>query len=992
MIRRKERKEICTLVLQMTNPIPALRLYTVSTLLFCLMLFSHAAIGQAKPASDSKPAAQATAPRYKDASLPIQDRVADLLPRMTLEEKVEQITGGWENSLQVIDPTGTYTSETARKVIQDTWGEEHKIASRQFAIIRNGAQRYQREKTRLGIPIMFLGEGLHGLMEYGSTSFPQALGLASTWDPALVKRVFSAVGDEAGSRGVGQVFSPVLDIARDPRWGRTEETYGEDPYLVSRMGVAAIEGLQGDSYLIGRHNVLATAKHFAVHGQPEGGTNTAPGNYSERIIRENFLVPFQAAVQEANVGSVMASYNEIDGVPSHINHWLLDRILRQEWGFKGYVTSDGDGLQMLVGTHHVAYNNADAARQGIDAGVEYDLSDGSVYRTLVDQVKQGIVPESEVDRAVADVLTTKFRLGLFDNPYIDPDYADRTVNSAEHRKIALDAARKVIVLLKNDKNLLPLDPAKLKTIAVIGPNAADVHLGGYSRDPGQGVSILDGIKTRVGNQAKVLYSEGCKITDAPQGYRGWSADNVKLIDPKTQTASIQAAVDTAKKADVAILVVGENESTNREAWGEQHLGDRDSLDLLGAQNDLVKAVVETGTPTIVFLINGRPLSINYIAEKVPAILEGWYLGEEGGTAAAEVIFGDTNPGGKLPITFPHTVGALPDFYNHKPTDNRTYAFSTRQPLYPFGFGLSYTTFKFDNLHVEPAQIMTAGTARVSVDVTNTGSREGDEVPQLYLHQKVASVTQPVMQLKGFERITLKPGEKKTVAFTVTPEMLSILNVDMHRVVEPGVFELMVGPSSDKTTTVKLTVAGTHGETGRPPLPPPPAGSESGIVSNFDDGKVAANYGSWIPASDKMNGGPSTSSLAVVEPGADNTKGALQITGEVVAGTQPFAFAGALYFPAQTPMQPVNLSSKKTIGFWAKGDGKSYTLIVLTESRSGSSGDMPAMTPFTAGPEWKQYTFPLSTFETDGSDLSGLGFVHVGEPGKFQFELDQLEIK
>jgi hypothetical protein len=392
------------------------------------------------------------------------------------------------------------------------------------------------------------------------------------------------------------------------------------------------------------------------------------------------------------------------------------------------------------------------------------------------------------------------------------------------------------------------------------------------------------------------------------------------------------------------------------------------------------------------LINGRPLSINYIAEKVPAILEGFYLGEEGGTAAAETIFGDTNPGGKLPITFPHTVGALPDFYNHKPTDNRSYEFSTRQPLYPFGFGLSYTSFKFDNLRVEPAQILTGGTAKVSVDVTNTGSRLGDEVPQLYIHQKIASVTQPVKQLKSFERITLKPGEKRTVEFAVTSEMLSILNIDMHRVVEPGVFDLMVGPSSDNTTSVKLTVAGTHGETGRPALPPPPAGSESGMVSNFDDGKVAANYGSWIPASDKMNGGPSTSSLAVVEPGAANTKGALQITGEIVAGSQPFAFAGALYSPAQAPMQPVNLSSKKAISFWAKGDGKSYTLLVLTASRGGSGGEMPAMTQFTAGPEWKQYTFPLSTFETDGSDLSGVGLIHVGEPGKFQFEIDQFEIK
>ncbi len=942
--------------------------------------------------AQEKPSAQSSAPRYKDVSLPIGDRVADLLPRMTLEEKVYQLTGGWDGHVSVIDPTGTYTDETARKALSAEWGLELKFTPRDAAILRNGVQRYLREKTRLGIPAMFLGEALHGYMEYGSTSFPQALGLASTWDPSLVKRVFTAVGDEAGSRGSGQVFSPVLDIARDPRWGRTEETYGEDPFLAARMGVAAIEGLQGDGFLIDRHHVLATAKHFAVHGQPEGGTNTAPGNYSERIIRENFLVPFQAAVQEAHAGSVMASYNEIDGVPNHVNHWLLDKVLRQEWGFDGYLTSDGDGLQMLVGTHHVAYNNADAARQALAAGIDYDLSEGTVYSTLVEQVKQGIVPESEVDRAAARILAAKFRLGLFDNPYVDPEYAEKTNNSPEHKQLALEAARKVLVLLKNENNVLPLDLAKVKTIAVIGPNAADVHLGGYSRDPGFGISILDGIRNYVGNKAKVLYAKGCKITTAPEGFRGWWANDVELVDQKTQQASIDEAVAAARKADVAILVVGENESTNREAWAESHRGDRDSLDLLGAQNDLVKAVVETGKPTIVILINGRPLSINFIAEKVPAILEGWYLGEEGGPAAAEVLFGDVNPGGKLPITFPHSVGDLPDFYNHKPSDNRSYAFSTRQPLYPFGYGLSYTTFKFDNLRVEPAQILTGGTAQVRVDVTNTGSRAGDEVPQLYIHQRVASVTQPVMELKGFERVTLKPGEKRTVQFTITPEILSILNIDMHKVVEPGVFDVMVGPSSDKTSTVKLTVAGTHGETGKPAPPPPPAGSESGVVSTFDDLKVAANFGSWMAAGDgTMGGGKSTSSMEIVQPGADGSKGALQVSGEVVAGP-PFAWGGILYSPGSAPMQPANLSKKNAIRFWAKGDGQTYALVVLTEARSGQSGEIPAMTTFVAGPEWKQYSFPFSTFDTDGSDLSGVAFIDAQRPGKFQFQIDQVEIK
>src|SRR5579864_6596313 len=930
-------------------------------------------------------------PKYHNANLSIDDRVADLLSRMTLEEKVQQLCGGSNAQAEVIDPTGTYTTESARAVLNRWWDPDQVFPARKAAILRNGVQRYLKEKTRLGIPDLFMGEALHGFMEYGSTSFPQALSLASTWDPELVHQVFTAAGDEARSAGVAQVFSPVLDIARDPRWGRTEETYGEDPFLASRMGVAAITGLQGDSFAIDRHHVVATAKHFAVHGQPEGGTNTAPGNFSERIIRENFLVPFQAAIEEAHAGSVMASYNEIDGVPSHINHWLLDKVLRQEWGFRGYVTSDGNGLQMLTETHHIAANNAEAARMALAAGVDYDLSDGSVYRTLLWQVKQGTVSEAMVNRAVARVLATKFRLGLFDNPYVDPDYAEKTTNNTDHRAIALKTAQKAVILLKNDKNLLPLDLTKLKTIAVIGPNADGVHLGGYSREPAHGVSILQGIRDRVGTKANVVYAEGCKITDAKNDWHGWFANDVKLIDPATQQDSVKAAADAARKADIAILVVGENESTNREAWAENHLGDRDSLELLGAQNDLVKTVVETGTPTVVLLINGRPLSINYIAEKVPAILEGWYLGQEGGTAVANVIFGDINPGGKLPITFPRSVGDLPDYYNHKPSANRTYAFSTRKPLYPFGYGLSYTTFAFSNLRIEPAQILSEGTAKVSVDITNSGSREGDEVPQLYIHQRVAEVTQPVMQLKAFQRITLKPGEKKTVEFTIMPDMLSMLNIDMHRVVEPGVFDIMVGPSSDQTSSVALTVLGPHGETGKPLPPPPPAGSESGVVSTFDDGKIGANYGSWIASTDEVIGGKSKSSIDISQPGANGSNGALKISGEVIPGSGQFAWAGAMFAPGSAPMEPVNLSGKKEISFWAKGDGHSYMLVVLTASRSGQNG-MPAMTQFVAGKDWKQYTFPFSTFQTDGSDLSALLFAASQPPGKFAFEIDDVEIK
>jgi beta-glucosidase len=747
--------------------------------------------------------AQEAVPGYKNPKLPIEQRVADLLGRMTLEEKCAQLVPRRGN--EIIDTTGRYDEKNARQTGSQLLSPMAKIGSHDAAIYRNAVQRYLVEKTRLGIPDMFAGEALHGFMSYGATSFPQALALASTWDPALVKRVFTAAGNEMGSAGVEWAFTPVLDLARDPRWGRTEETYGEDPYLGSRIGVAAIQGLQGPDFLIDRHHVMATAKHFAVHGAPEGGTNTAPGNYSERIVRESYLAAFQAAVMEAHAGSVMASYNEINGIPSHVNEWLLDRVLRQEWGFRGFVTSDGGGLQMLVQTHHIAADLADAARQSLAAGVDYDLSNGSVFATLLDQVKKGTVPEWQIDRAVSRVLTAKFRLGLFENPYVDPDYAERITNCPEHRELAEKTAEKAIVLLKNEGNLLPLDLTKLKTIAVIGPNAADVHVGGYARDPGHGVSILDGIRARVGEAAKVVYAEGSRITEGQQGWIGWVQDPVKLPDAESQAKRLEEAVEAARGADVAIVVVGENERTNREAWSETHLGDRDSLDLIGTQDALIKAIVETGKPTIVFLINGRPLSINYAAEHVPAILEGWYLGQEGGTAAARALFGDVNPGGKLPITFPHSVGQVPDYYNHKPSMNRGYLFVGRKPLFPFGWGLSYTTFKFENLRLEPAEIGVQGETTASVDVTNTGAREGDEVAQLYIHQRLASVTRPVMELRGFERVTLKPGEKKTVRLKITPVELQMLNRDMHWVVEPGTFDVMVGPSSTQTTSVPLLV-------------------------------------------------------------------------------------------------------------------------------------------------------------------------------------------
>ena len=747
---------------------------------------------------------QDATPAYRNVKLSVEERATDLLKRMTLEEKVNQLAGGRRRMQNSAEADAEMKEAFAD--LSKLYREDAQFSAHDAAVARNKAQRFLVEKTRLGIPAIFQGEALHGFMAYGSTSFPQVLGLASTWDPELVQQAFTAAADEMSSAGVSQAFTPVLDLSRDPRWGRTEETYGEDPFLVSRMGVAAIDGMQGPTWMIDRHHVMATMKHFAAHGQPESGTNAAPANFSERELRETFLVPFEAAVKEAHVGSAMASYNEIDGIPAHINHWLLDRVLRQEWGFNGYVMSDGGGLQMLVETHHVAADFAEAARKALAAGIDFDLSDGAVYATLIDQVRDGKIPEAELDQSVRRVLEAKFRLGLFETPYVDPDYAQKITNSPEHQQLALKVAQESIVLLKNDKNLLPLDLQKLKTIAVIGPNAADVHLGGYSRDPGPGnqVSILDGIRKRAG-QAKVVYSEGCKITTGKQGWSAWYENKVELPDPKADAESIRAAVLAARKADVAIVVVGENESTNREAWSEQHLGDRDSLDLIGSQGALVKAIVETGTPTIVFLINGRPLSINFEKEHAGAILEGWYLGEQGGTAAANVLFGDVNPGGKLPISFPKSVGQLPDYYDHKPSRNRSYLLNGREPIFPFGFGLSYTQFKFENVRVEPNSIRPGGEAKVSVDITNTGNRAGDEVAQLYIHQRVASRTRAVKQLRGFKRLKLEPGQKVTAEFHVTPDDLSLIDVNMNKVVESGVFDLMVGPNSVETSNVPLEV-------------------------------------------------------------------------------------------------------------------------------------------------------------------------------------------
>jgi beta-glucosidase len=754
-------------------------------------------------------------PAYRNAKLPVEERLADLLSRMTLEEKIAQIEGVWENpgfmktpESRFVDDKSIFLPDRAAVLLKDGIGQmsrpsEVTAGPREMAEFTNTMQKWMKENTRLGIPVLFHDECLHGHIAAKDTSYPAAIGLASTWDPALVNEVFTATAAEARAAGAHECLAPVLDLARDPRWGRTEETYGEDPYLVSRIGVAAIKGFQGAGPSIDKAHVLATAKHFAVHGQPEGGTNVAPGNYSERVIREYWLKPFEAAVKEAHVHSFMASYNEIDGIPSHSNKHLLVDILRHEWGFNGVLVSDYFGVMELIRVHHIVGTKEAAAKLALDSGVDVELPFPEAFPTLVEQVKQGKVAQETIDRAVTNHLRAKFLTGLFDDPYVDPAYAEKITNSPEHQKLALQAARETLILLKNQNNLLPLDVSKYKHIAVIGPNAADLHLGGYSNKPGRGVSILQGIKNRVGSSAEVLYSEGTKITETPPD---WDADKVVLGDPEQNARRIADAVKIAQKADVIILVLGDNEQTSREAWAPEHKGDRDDLTLIGNQDDLAKAMLATHKPVVVVLLEGRPNAITYLAENVPAILDGWYLGQEGGTAAAEVLFGDYNPGGKLPITVPRSVGQLPDYYYQKPSAKREYLGSTTLPLFPFGWGLSYSTFKYDNLRLAPDSIGPEGTTHVSVNVTNTGKVRGDEVVQLYIRDEISSVTRPVKELRGFRRITLDPGQTKTVEFSLGFEELSFLNRDMHRVVEPGTFKIMAGGNSVDLIETTLTVA------------------------------------------------------------------------------------------------------------------------------------------------------------------------------------------
>jgi beta-glucosidase len=764
---------------------------------------------------------------YKNSKASVASRLRDLLSRMTLEEKAAQMQCVWQEKAQkLVDAEGNFDLFKARASFKRGHGlgqvgrpsdagapataPSMGRTARQMAELTNAIQKFFLEESRLGIPVIFHEECLHGHAAREGTSFPQPIGLGATFNTALVEQLYTMTAYESRVRGTHQALTPVVDVARDARWGRVEETYGEDPYLNTQLGMAAVRGFQGDATFKDKRRVIATLKHFAAHGQPESGQNCAPANVSGRLLRETFLPPFKDCIQQAGAISVMASYNEIDGVPSHASRWLLGDVLRKEWGFKGFVVSDYYAIWELchrpdTHSHCVAADKKEACKLAVEAGVNIELPEPDCYLHLEELVRQGALKEKQLDELITPMLWWKFNLGLFDDPYVEPDEAERVVGCDEHRALARQAARETITLLKNEDALLPLNPSKLKTIAIIGPNASRSLLGGYSGTPKHNCTVLGGIKTRLGDRANILYSEGCKITIGGS----WQQDEVVAGNPDEDRKQIAEAINVARQADVIVLAIGGNEQTSREAWSLKHMGDRTSLDLIGRQDELVNAMVATGKPVVALLFNGRPLAINNGAEKVPAILECWYLGQECGHAVAEVLFGDFNPGGKLPISIPRSVGQLPLFYNHKPSARRGFLWDDAKPLFPFGFGLSYANCKLSHVRLAKKKISRSGSTRVLVDVTNTGQRAGTEVVQLYIRDLVSSVTRPVKEMKGFKKVALQKGETQIVTFDITPSSLAFYDVNMKYVVEPGEFEILVGTSSRDTDLEKLVLTVTN---------------------------------------------------------------------------------------------------------------------------------------------------------------------------------------
>ena len=800
---------------------------------------------------------------YEDPAAPIEARIEDLLSQMTLEEKTCQMVTlyGYKRVLKDDLPTSEWKKQLWKDGIGaidehlngfQQWGlppsdNEYVWPASKHAWALNEVQRFFIEETRLGIPTDFTNEGIRGVESYKATNFPTQLGLGHTWNRQLIHQVGLITGREARMLGYTNVYAPILDVGRDQRWGRYEEVYGESPYLVAELGIEMVKGMQHN------HQVAATGKHFIAYSNNKGareGMARVDPQMSPREVEMLHVYPFKRVIREAGLLGVMSSYNDYDGFPIQSSYYWLTTRLRGEMGFRGYVVSDSDAVEYLYTKHGTAKDMKEAVRQSVEAGLNVRCtfrSPDSYVLPLRELVKEGGLSEEVINDRVRDILRVKFLIGLFDNPYqTNLKGTDEEVEKKENEEVALQASRESIVLLKNDKNVLPLDASNIRKIAVCGPNA-DEHsyaLTHYGPLAVEVTSVLKGIQEKMKDKADVLYTKGCDLVDA-----NWPES--ELIDyPLTdeEQKEIDKAVNQAKQADAAVVVLGGGQRT----CGENK--SRSSLDLPGRQLDLLKAVVATGKPVVLVLINGRPLSVNWADKFVPAILEAWYPGSKGGIAVADVLFGDYNPGGKLTVTFPKTVGQIPFNFPCKPSSqidggknpgpggNMSRA---NGALYPFGYGLSYTTFEYSDLKISPAVITPNQKTFVTCKVTNTGKRAGDEVVQLYVRDVLSSVTTYEKNLVGFERVHLKPGETKEITFPVDRKALELLNADMHWVVEPGDFTFMIGASS---TDIRLNGTLTVVEPGQTPAAnttkassPVSASTNPETADNVIDNKLTTSW-------------------------------------------------------------------------------------------------------------------------------------------------------
>jgi beta-glucosidase len=729
---------------------------------------------------------------YKNPNIDIELRVKDLLSRMTLEEKIAQMRSLHLDNFVKDGLINENIIPVKTKNISYGGIEGLTLTAKQLSDAVYTIQKYMIEKTRLGIPLLVTAEALHGAVQDNCTTYPQSIALGSTFNADLITKMTNEISNELKAMGVKQVLAPDLDLAREPRWGRVEETFGEDPYLSGRMGVSFVKGF-------GDNGIICTPKHFAAHGSPNGGLNLSSVAGGERELRSIYLKPFEMVIKDAHPLSIMNAYSSYDRIPMAGSKYFLTDILRKELGFKGYVYSDWESIGMLKTFHHTAKDDADAAMQAVKAGIDFEIS-SECYAKLDSLVKNNILDIKYIDKAVSNILRAKFAAGLFEKPYPDRNNFDKLIHRSDARKLALEIAEESIVLLKNEENILPLK-VDIKSIAVIGPNADQIQFGDYSwtRDNKYGITPLQGIKDLTGGKVLINYAKGCDIHTLDQ-------------------SGFAEAVEAVNKSEAAIVFVGSQSASLARDYKNSTSGegfDLSDLRLTGAQENLIKEIYKTGKPVIVVLVSGKPFAIPWIKENIPGIIVQWYGGEEAGNAIASVLFGRINPSGRLNVSFPQSVGHLPVYYNYYPTDKgyyknsgtyekpgKDYVFANPDALWPFGYGLSYTEFKYEHISVNKEQFNPSDTANIKITLSNTENRNGKEVIQLYVRDKISSVVTPIRELKRFMKISLEANETKTVEFKLPIMELAIYNSELKKVVEPGEFELQVGKSSNDIVLVK----------------------------------------------------------------------------------------------------------------------------------------------------------------------------------------------